>query len=120
MEEQQFQAKLRAFDIAAGYGRLVATVSAGIIALSATFLKDIVGSDGAIALRLLFTAWVLLFAAVVCGTLLVGTISEYLFNTYPQELNIRDKAFMPYAYAEQFCFWAGLVLLLVFVGQNLP
>lgn len=118
-EDQWFQAKLKAFDHAAGWGRLVTTVAAGIIALSATFLRDMVRPDGAVALWLIFVAWGLLFLAVVFGTLLVGTMSQYLFKTRPDRLNIRDKEFMCYAYVVQFCFWLGLPALGVFVGLNL-
>lgn len=118
-EDKQFQAKMKAFDNAAAWGRLVATLAAATIALSVTFLRDIVGPSGAVMPCLLIGAWVLLFLAVLFGTLYVGAISEYLFITPPDKLSIRDSAFMPWAYIEQFAFWIGLILLLVFAGLNL-
>lgn len=119
-QEQLFQCKMKAFDNAISWGRLVASLAAGIIALSATFLKDMVGQNGIVAVWLLYLAWALLFIAVISGTLLVGAIGKYLFKTKnPDELNMQDKAFMPYAYAEQFSFWFGLPLLVIFMGLNI-
>lgn len=120
-QEQRYQAQLKAFDHASAWGRLVATISAGVIALSATFLRDMPGSEGGGAVWCLFISLASLLVAVISGTIYVGTLAEYLFETSPGKLNIRDKQFMLHAKVEQFSFWIGIFLLIMaFIWLNLP
>jgi hypothetical protein len=57
----------KAFDFASDSTKQLITLSTGVLALTITFNKDIVGGDPGQASLILFIAWVLYLLSIVCG-----------------------------------------------------
>jgi hypothetical protein len=73
---------VKAFDFAADAGKQLLVLSTGVLALTATFAKDLIGRDqlrGGLAV-LLVAAWVLFLLSIVCGLwflyALVGSLGQ--------------------------------------------
>lgn len=77
----------KAVDLATEKTRQMITLSTGIIALTISFKKDILGNVPVWTAALLLLSWLAYFASIICGVLLLGRIAASLqaeqlnFNT---------------------------------------
>ncbi|TET37890.1 MAG: hypothetical protein E3J65_05970 [Dehalococcoidia bacterium] len=116
----KYQAKLEAFRTVESWGRLITTLSAGVLALSATFIRYIVGPDVEIVYSgVLFSAWVFLALSLVGGVLLLGALSHHLNQDEPEDLNIYASSIKWSGLVAWWAFILGIALFVLFVGLNL-
>jgi hypothetical protein len=69
----------KAFDSTADAAKQLLTVAAGVLALTITFVKDILQDDPGHWLRLvLLASWIAFFLSLVCGILVLGAVAGEL------------------------------------------
>jgi hypothetical protein len=112
----------KAFDSALDLTKQLITLSTGTLALTATFIKDILKVDTAKGIPyryLLFTTWGLMLFSVFCGLLAYGAITGTLEGAdinpgkriSPFNSNIRI-----WALAQCAVFYLGILFLIIYVG----
>ena len=109
----------KAFEMADGWTKHIATLAAGTLVLSATFIKDLLPANSDLdAKGVLFTAWALLITSVVFSLLVLGGITSNLTRSDDQldvfSPNIRISALLQFT-----AFVSGVILFVIFAGLNL-
>jgi hypothetical protein len=98
-------------------GKQHITLAAGVIAVTATFIKQVTGSGKSDAPHaILFVGWFLLFISILFGLLLHGRgITLMAESNYDPD----DLLLSRLGQVQQVSFLLGIALLLIFVGLSL-
>ena len=114
----------------AEYDKGVLTLSGGALGISFAFLKDIVGTKGLLHGHVLLTSWIL-WGASISFILASYFTSAKALRTAATDVDLKT-IYMTLARSgwvtatkwlnglAGFCFFAGVVSLVVFVANNLP
>ena len=107
--------ELKGLDTALELIKQIISLSAGIIALSGTFLKDML-KQVTPTIYLLFLSWFVLILSIVFG---LNTISIMVTSTLSDNLNwYKDEG----KYSGRACRWlfvAGIIFFMIFAGVSI-
>jgi hypothetical protein len=109
----------RGNDLATDALRQMITLAGATLALTVTFMKDVLGDRKSKGPELLPFAWGLLIVAVLIGWLALARAARTVGTSDREEYVFADGALRNYARAAQCAFLAGLALLVVFFCRNL-
>lgn len=125
MEEYQ----KKAFDVALDLTKQLMTLATGTLALTATFIKEIlkIPIGEPVPLKwLLFITWGLMLLSIFCGLLAYGAISGTLDGADITLKNNPEKRLSPFnfnitlwAVYQAVIFYLGIVSLIVYVANTL-
>jgi hypothetical protein len=105
----------KAFDFALSTTKQVVSLSTGVLALTITFLNDIVSGVGETALFLLTLSWLLFLISVVAGVLtmmsLTGNLSKSEKN---DQLSIYEGSIKTFSRVQMTAFLLGISLAVIF------
>jgi aspartate/methionine/tyrosine aminotransferase len=99
-------------------GKQHITLAAGVVAVTATFIKQITGDDGRsdAPLELLVAGWSSLFLSILFGLLLHGRgVALMAESNYDPD----DRLLSRLGQIQQVTFLLGIALLLIYVGLSL-
>ncbi|MDB5155645.1 MAG: hypothetical protein JWR50_352 [Mucilaginibacter sp.] len=118
----------KAFDGALDLIKQLITLSTGTLALTATFIKDILKLPDGHAIphkAVLFITWGLMLLSIFCGLLAHGALTGTLegadivnpqTGTTPKRISPYDSNIRIWALAQCIVFYLGIVMLIVYVG----
>jgi len=120
----------KAFDSALDLTKLLITLATGTLALTATFIKDILHvSDAKPAIPykwLLFTTWGLMLFSVFWGLLAIGTITGTLDDIEAAIARSKQKKLTVFSGNIKLCsasqsllFYIGIVCLIIYAAMTL-
>jgi flagellar biosynthesis protein FlhB len=113
------ETRFKAFDITSEWSKQLVTVAAAVVALSATFVHDVIGANQAVG-GWLVLSWVLLLASVVTGVLLLGALIAQLNRARDAStLDVYHGASRWFAVAQLVTFVVGLVAFVIFFSTNI-
>jgi len=113
----------KAFDFAQELCKQLITLSTGLIGLTITFWKDVIGAQPAHSTWLAYSSWYALLLSVFCGIWMLMALTGVL------EPNKVDSSYTPSIRASSvvipsilqiFSFIAGLALMVAFAQANTP
>jgi hypothetical protein len=124
----------KAFDFYADFTKQLITLSTAIIALSVTFIKDIVGKDNLSCVFLLALIWLLYIVSIIFGIMTLqaltgnldpmpkkkqGKIDNDLVNSNQPILTINSDNVLSSSKLQIYTFIIGLILTCVFGYLNM-
>ena len=106
-----------AFEFASAVLKQIITLSTGIIVLTISFVKDLLGSSPGIYVKYVMGfAWVLYFVAIICGVLalmaITGTIAPKTKSVRPP--TIWEPSIVLYSNCQVFSFLLATAAVIVF------
>jgi len=118
--ERQSEYITKAFDFADGWAKLLSSLAAGTLALSATFIKDILPEGSSLhAKPILFVAWSILGITILLGPLLMGSLIWELNKSDDSEPDAATGPIRLLGTLQALSFLAGILLFALFVAKNL-
>ena len=117
-EPEAIENRRKAFELADGWAKQISTLATGALILSATFIKDILGSQPTHWAASLYVAWALLLFTTVLGLVVQGSLTSEL-SRRDGRLNVNSGTISKAAFAQFASFFLGLVAFAVFAGRNL-
>jgi hypothetical protein len=110
----------KAFELADGWAKLIATLASATVALTATFIKDIFPDNDPLSSKAyLFGAWAMLLASVLLAPLVLGSLVSELSANRSAGPDIQSPTIRILSILQFLAFFAGLALFAVFVGKNI-
>jgi len=111
--------RLKAFDLAAESTKELIGLSTGILALTATFSKDVLGgSVGNISKALLVAGWIMFLASIICGILVLQMFAGLFHDAHESEVPQFGGRAVRCAFMQNVCFALGILVVVVFsVGK---
>ena len=114
MTEQQ----KKAFDFASDVIKQLITLATGIIAITITFSKDIVGASMLTDSITIFISWGLFILSIICGILallaLTGTLDPLTPSDPPTVPSVNSNSIKLFSAIQILSFIAGLICTVVF------
>jgi len=116
------EAKLKAFDTVLEWAKQLVTISAALLVLSTTFIRNVVPDLSTMSAQgLLATSWGILLGSVILGVCVMGTLAASLNDTKDvSSLDVFETPIRVMGLLQFLLFLAGIGLFMCFVNSNLP